>query len=130
MQYICRRTDFLAKYLIFLSGLSFLSCQHCSRACGKKLLLKMGVDKGKLFTCRRLLGVPGPTEFQSSLFSYSGAFEKLLKVAPLSLLQATQQVAQASIILKSNMTASLLYWFSFSHQLQDGYFSYSLLPVD
>lgn len=75
------------------------------------LLLKIGVDEGKLYTSGQLPVVPVPTELQSNLFSYSGAFEKLLKVSPLSLLWATQQLVQASIIIKSNMTASLPYWF-------------------
>lgn len=67
----------------------------------------------KLFTSRWLLGIPGPTEFQISLFSYSGAFKTLLKVSPLSLLWTSPQVAQASVILKSNMTALFSIGFHF-----------------
>lgn len=96
----------------FLCGLS-LRLSALQQSTWENAVLKTGADRGETFQKQVTLGVPGPTEFQISLFSHSGAFEKLLKVSPLSLLRTSQQVAQASVILKSNMTALLSIGFHF-----------------
>lgn len=75
---------------VFAGGLTFTASSS------PNILLKMGADRVEIFESGKLLGVPGPTKFQKSLFSHSGAFEKSLNVSPRSLSWTSQQIVQAS----------------------------------